>query len=59
MVYIVSMSYIKINYWLKFDAVNLYYLKDCIIMTSKKGGGGGRIFLGRLWLHCARLYKST
>jgi len=41
MVYIVSMSYIEINYWLKFDAVKLYYLKGCVIMTSKQKGGKG------------------
>ena len=39
-VYIVSMSYIKINYQLKFDAVKLYCLKGCVIMTSKQVGGG-------------------
>ena len=38
-VYIVSMSCIKINYQLKFDAVKLYCLKGCVIMTSKQEGG--------------------
>jgi len=35
MVNIVSVSYVKINYWLK-----LYYLKGCVIMTFKQEGGG-------------------
>ena len=39
-VYIVSMSYIKINYYLTFD-VKLYCLKGCVIMTSKQKGGKG------------------
>ena len=33
MVYIISMSYIEINYLLKLDAVKLYYLKCCAIMS--------------------------
>jgi len=36
---IVSMSHIKI------DAVKLYYLKGCEIMTSKQGGGS--VYSGR------------
>jgi len=39
MVYIVFLI-LKINYWLKFGAVKLYYLKGCVIMTSKQEGGG-------------------
>jgi len=40
MVYIVSMSNIKTNYWLKFEAIKFYYLKCCVIMTSEQEARG-------------------